>query len=340
MNIETSKSALGDALKFLKPAVGNHESQIGVKIEAKTPSGEVRLFTADGTQARVVDLDDTTVFTEGIAVVPFALLNKVVAKAKKDIHLRVVDSRLILETGGVKYEIPLLDAATFPTVAIPEEFPVTVDAETWAAVKAKVLPFASADLMRPVLTQVVFGDGGVAATDSYRLSVLPTSIDDLRLPREIVIGDAPQIHDGTNMVWIREGNRLAGHVRIEGQYPNWKQLIPPEWEYSVQVDGPAFREAVEMVSPVSGNNLPIKLVFDGATLGLEMSSSEGSASTEVETGGLEGDAVTIGLNPAFLAGALKCFTGSARIDFISPLRPIMLSAGDLQHMLMPIRLNS
>lgn len=117
-----------------------------------------------------------------------------------------------------------------------------------ASGKAALEKVASRDETRPVLTGVELTldeeqdekgsiTGWLAATDSYKLALVPVSFDTADKP---VAGIYPAaaikaMASGSLYVFTKEGVKVQGktgefveYPRIDGQFPNWRQLMPEE----------------------------------------------------------------------------------------------------------------
>ena len=145
-------------------------------------------------------------------------------------------------------------AEDFPRLPeIDPESAFTVDREAFVDTIARVGRSASRDESRPVLTGVLVRFEGdklvMAATDSYRLSVKETALRRRPRPassrrscrrgrsRSSRIGRAARADD---LVGVQENQVVFGvdgvwltARRIDGQFPNYKQLLPEKFEAEV-----------------------------------------------------------------------------------------------------------
>src|SRR5437867_465071 len=110
-----------------------------------------------------------------------------------------------------------------------------------------------ADGSRPVLTGVLMrferGKLVMAATDSYRLSVKETPLEGSLPELEAIVparalgelariaqaGDAIELGVHENQVVFGTGDAWLTTRRIDGQFPNYKQLVPETFDYDVSV---------------------------------------------------------------------------------------------------------
>lgn len=116
-----------------------------------------------------------------------------------------------------------------------------------ASGKAALEKVASRDESRPVLTTVELSldaeqeekgyvTGWLAATDSYKLALVPVSFAKAEKPvAGLYPAAAVKAMIGGPCVFTKDGVKVQGkdgevveHKRIEGQFPNWRMLMPEE----------------------------------------------------------------------------------------------------------------
>lgn len=286
-------------------------------------------------------------------------------KAAEEIEATVEDGRLVM--AGV----------VLPDVATDNEWGEWTDPEFSGATfyhpntVGKVCEFASTDEARPVLTGIHFESEGIVATDSYRLGVMPACGCDaeggVTVPGKVVkafcsvarTDSEAKFHlrwSDTEMVEVsvesKKGTTFTWTGRsIEGQFPNYRQLIPDSWVATATVDpdeaiphlekcarwAADTRAALRM--QLNGNVQALVEVRDGvsvkaAPIAGEVKWHEGDGTDEME----------VGVNPEFLLSAVKFAGEGAEVKVISPLRPILVeNAGEftsVKALVMPIRLNN
>ena len=139
---------------------------------------------------------------------------------------------------------------------------------------------ASRDDMRPVLTGVFVTASGnemtMVATDSYRLAVKRTELEAalggeieaniparaLRELARILSGegvDAAAITLQTNQAIFEAGSITLTTRLIEGQFPNFRQLLPESYEHDVRLPRPEFLDVARRISQLAQRNAPLRL---------------------------------------------------------------------------------
>lgn len=248
-----------------------------------------------------------------------------------------------------------------------------------SAVLLRAAMFASRDETRPILTGVafVYDDGygehardmRVWATDSYRLADLALPARGMRGRRDngergIVNVQsrglsmaAKAMRKAREVVVSTHGNRAIirfhGEVwtvrLIDGQFPNFRQLIPDTAEVTVKVPAAELVGACDVAGAFARKNAPMRLSVNGVVKVTgstpdvcEFEELLTGASYTVAEGGKLGpdDELVIGLNPEFTADIVKAHVGETiELRLISPLRPALYVDGDDIYLQMPIRLN-
>jgi len=128
---------------------------------------------------------------------------------------------------------------------------------------------------------------------------------------------------------------------IEGTYPNYMQIIPKN-ENKLLIEREGFLKAVRRVSIMANGNNAIKLEFAQTAISVSAVASDlGEAKDEVPVD-YKGDAVTIGLNSAYLLDALSVMGGERmQLELGEALGPLALRDGADEgylYIVMPMRL--
>jgi DNA polymerase-3 subunit beta len=227
---------------------------------------------------------------------------------------------------------------------------------------AKVGRAASRDESRPVLTGILVRLEGaplvMAATDSYRLSVKETALPtdtgvelDAIVPAR-ALTEVARIAQGATGEQIDIGvqeNQVVFHVegvwltarRIDGQFPNYKQLRPETFEAEITLPREELLDAVRRVGVMAQRNSPLRLRFEEGQLTIQAQTQDVGEARESLPIAYAGDVLEIGFNPDFLREGLESVSDpEVRLKLISPLRPgLITGAGeDFWYLIMPIRL--
>jgi DNA polymerase-3 subunit beta len=306
---------------------------------------------------------DAEVATEGAVVVPGKLLAELARLLPgEDVSIEHRQGEGVVEvvSGAAVYRIHTYNAEDFPRLPDPAGTTmVPIDAEALLETAAKVSRAASRDESRPVLTGILVRFEGenlvMAATDSYRLAVKETAMSapgpelDAIVPARAlmelsrVAQGASELHLGLqeNQVLFTSDSTLLTTRRIEGQFPNYHQLLPESFESEVTLPRDELLEVVRRVSVMAQRNAPLRLRFAEGELTVSAQTQDVGEAHETMPAAFSGEALDIGFNPEFLRDGIELVDGDElRLKLISPLRPAVLqgTGDDFSYLIMPIRL--
>ncbi|HEV7918762.1 MAG TPA: DNA polymerase III subunit beta, partial [Solirubrobacterales bacterium] len=216
----------------------------------------------------------------------------------------------------------------------------------------------------PHLTAILLSIDGqslrTVATDSYRLAVRTTEISapvteriEANVPAR-ALQEAVRLADGAETVKITLADRqicfqsadgLLVSRLIDGQFPDFEQLIPDSYEHELDLDVAELRDAVKRVSLLAQRNTPLKVALKEGELEVSAQTADvGEAREVIPAPDFSGEPLEIGFNPDFLREGLdSVHTERAKFKLISPFRPGLIVAGEadeFMYLVMPIRLNT
>jgi len=323
------------------------------KLELAATDMEVSLRTA--VEAKVE--------AEGSVVVPGRLLlelARLLPEAEVAIEHKLEEAAVEVRCGTASYRLHTYNAEDFPR--LPETQGIElheVDRETVLDTVGRVSRSASRDESRPVLTGVLMrfepGKLVVAATDSYRLSVKETALEGSvpeleaivparalgELARIAVEGEKLSLGVHENQVVFGTADAWLTSRRIDGQFPNYKQLVPETFEHEVALPRDELLDVVRRVSVMAQRNSPLRLRFADGELTVSAQTQDVGEAHESLPVSFGSEALEIGFNAEFLRDGIDSVAGEqVRLKLISPLRPAVLQgeADDFLYLIMPIRL--
>jgi DNA polymerase-3 subunit beta len=147
-----------------------------------------------------------------------------------------------------------------------------------------------------------------------------------------------------NQVVFEFGDTTFVTRRIEGSFPNYKQLVPKEYETTVRVSTEELSAAVKRVSLMAQHNTPLRLSVNSEdqTLSLSANTQDVGDASEDLMAKVEGPDVEIAFNHTFLSDGIASNSAEETLlEFVSPLKPGVLKPGDGEdylYLLMPVRL--
>jgi DNA polymerase III subunit beta len=304
----------------------------------------------------------------GSAVLPARLLLDVARSlpaAEVTLELRSSEQDVELISGPATFHLRTLRSEDFPTLPEPSpETRVALPVDAFVATISRVARSASRDETRPVLTGVLMSASAqelrMVATDSYRLSVKETALDEplqgsleanvpARALQELVRiaqaapSESLAVSVGQNQVVFELGDIVLSSRLIDGQFPNYRQLLPESVEHELRLASAELTDVVRRISLLAQKNAPLRLSFSEGTLTVSAQTPDVGEASEAVPVPFHGEPFEIGFNPDFLRDGLESVESDELVlKLISPLRPGLIESpdsGDFVYLIMPIRLN-
>lgn len=309
------------------------------------------------------------VLEPGSAVLPARLLLDVVRSLPGEIvtlELRSQEQDVEVVSGTAKFHLRTLRSEDFPTLPdVDGATAIKLPSRAFVDTALQVARSASKDETRPVLTGVLISATGqeltMVATDSYRLSVKHTKIEaqldaplEANVPARALqelarIAQSVEEPDlgvslGQSQIVFELGDVVLSSRLIDGQFPNYRQLLPESVEHELRLDSAEIVEVVRRVSLLAQKNAPLRLGFADGELTVSAQTPDVGEASESLPVPFSGEPVEIGFNPEFLRDGLESVESEQLVlKLISPLRPGLIEspeAGEFVYLIMPIRLNT
>jgi DNA polymerase-3 subunit beta len=304
----------------------------------------------------------------GSAVLPARLLLDVARSLPAEqltMELRAAEQDVELICGPTTFHLRTLRAEDFPSLPAPSpENRVVLPAPAFVETVNRVARSASRDETRPVLTGILMSAAGtelrMVATDSYRLSVKETVLElplegsleanvPARALQELVriaqqaASDDVAVSVGQNQVIFEIGDVVLSSRLIDGQFPNYRQLLPESVEHELRLASGELTDVVRRISLMAQKNAPLRLSFGEGALTVSAQTPDVGEASEAIPVPFHGEPFEIGFNPEFLRDGLESIEDDELVlKLISPLRPGLIESpdtGDFVYLIMPIRLN-
>ena len=373
--IETN-TIVGTGMKIVTQR-GDLAQKLGVVARAVSTRASVQILSgvllrAEGSRLHLAATDmelslrssvDAQIDGDGSIVVPGRLLVELVRllpESEVTIEHRAEESVVHVTSGSSTSTLHTYAAEDFPR--LPDLDAVgtfTVDRVSLLDTVSRVARSASRDESRPVLTGILvrFESGKLvmAATDSYRLSVKETELGGdvpeleaiiparalAELSRVAQVGDAVELGVHDNQVVFAADDVWLTTRRIDGQFPNYKQLLPETFEYDVTLPRNEVLDVVRRVGIMVQRTSPIQLRFAEGELTVFARTQDIGEAKESLPVQFSGEPLEIGFNAEFLREGIESIgEDEIKLRLISPLRPAVIEGGedDPTYLIMPIRL--
>ncbi len=363
LRITCAQDELAQALGVVSRAISTRTSvQIlsGVLLEAR--DGELRLAATDMELSLRASVR-AQIEGDGAIVLPgktFVDLARLLPGSDVTIEHRPAESVVHVTAGNASYTLNTYNPEDFPR--LPELDAVStfaVDREALLETINRVARAASRDESRPVLTGILvsFGDGKLvmAATDSYRLAVKETALRSTAPDLEAIVpgralqelsriagsGDEVEIGVQENQVLFSADGVWLTTRRIDGQFPNYRQLLPESFEHELSIPRVELLDVIRRASVMIQRATPLQLRFAEGELTVVARTHDVGESKESLPIAFTGEPLEIGFNADFLRDGLELLdTDDVRVKLISPLRPAVIQGegDDFTYLVMPIRL--
>lgn len=289
----------------------------------------------------------------------------------KPINFDVKDFLLSLECENYRTKIKGLNPEDFPIIPqVKEGQIINIDPQEFCQALGQILTIPSPSLVRPEISGIFFSFQNnlikMVATDSFRLAekklFIKTNLSEeisLILPqpaaKEIVniFGEKSgemKIYLSPNQIFFESMMLEIPHPQIqftsrlvEGEYPNYQEIIPKKYETSVLISKEEFLNQVKIASLFSGKINEVRLKIDSQKEKIEISSQNPDLGEyRSEFGGkIKGKEISISFNHRFLIDGIQGIkTKEVLFELTDEEGPAVLKpagAEDYLYVIMPIK---
>ncbi|MBO8141795.1 MAG: DNA polymerase III subunit beta [Firmicutes bacterium] len=368
MQFTCEREVLVQAVSVVERAVATRDAMsilTGILIEARAE--RLRLVGTDlelGIECTV----DAQVGSEGTAVVDARLLSQLIRKLPGDevqVETESGSGTAVIRSGRAEFSLHTRPATDFPPLSGPEA------PERWR-VEQRLLrdmirqtAFAAAvDEHRAFLNGVLFEAEGNAlrlvATDSNRLAYREGVLEEpISSPRKILVparaaqeaarmlspdaSEPAEIAAGDNQVTISAGNARLVSRLLEGQFPNYRQVLPQAQPIRTRIGRQEFHAAVERAALLSRKGPAVVVVAARQGL-LTLSAREADVGRSEEAIEIvhEGEDGETAYQARFLLDVLRVIdSDEVRLEFTEGDKPGVIKPADREDylcLIMPVRL--
>ena len=335
--------------------------------------GGVRLsVSGDSLDVTGTDLDLTiTVATtvsgseDGVVVAPGRLVTDIVRALEPGaVSLEADEEELRIASGRSHFTVRTHPAGDFPRLPTPSGDSVTLPSAGLTEALRQVTRAASNEESRPILTGVLMAaeDDGLrlVATDSYRLAVRDLRGAGVLSEGQKVLVPSRALNELLRLLGGVEGDvalRLGAHDAtfgigsvtlttrlIEGEFPNYKALIPADYPNRLTVGREALLDAVRRVKLLARDaTTPVRIALRPTGIELTVITTDWGTATEDVDAKYEGAEMTVAFNPNFLIEGVEAIAGDeVALDTLDALKPATLrpiGSDEYLYLLMPVRVS-
>ena len=366
MNVTCRSEELAETLAVAGRGVSTRTSvHVLTGILLRAEAGRLTIASTDMEISLRLGLD-ATVEDEGAVVVPGRLLvdiARLLPPGEVTLAYRPEEGTARLTCGSASYALNTFaheDFPRLPELEAAERF--QVDRQAFLDTIAKVGRSASRDESRPVLTGVLvrFEEG---RSSWPRPTPTGSRVKETELPqgpgRELeaivparALAELARVGQAAAADTIELGileNQVVFEVdgvtltarRIDGQFPNYKQLVPETFEAEVELPRDEFLDVVRRTALMAQRKSPLRVRFEEGEVTVSAQTQDVGEARESLPVRYAGEPLEIGFNADFLRDGLESVDDEkVRLKLISPLRPGLIQGeeDDYLYLIMPIRL--
>lgn len=362
MKFSINQSELLNALTIVQKGISPRATLpvlAGVFIQTR---GDEVCFQTTDLEMSVQYTAASLVEEEGSIVLPGKLFIDIVKNLPDAaVHIEATTEGAMISCESTSFSIRSMDPSDFPGFPqVAPEQQISVPFDKFASMARKVCRVVSKDESRMILTGVLIsveeGTLKMVATDSYRLAVTECPLDgqvedfsavlsgsfvsDIAgLPKS---GEGISLAVAENQAIVSYGGTVFVNRRIEGKYPNYKQLIPATCDTKCLISRSAMSAAVKRASLLNtaGSHVRFSVNVPSQTIQLTTTQDVGSTQ-EIVKAQIEGDDVEIGFNGNYVIEGLNAMdSGEVSLELQGGMKPGIMKGVDENYLylVMPVRI--
>ena len=350
----------GVAVKTTKPVLE------GILI--RTNDNEIKLTTSD-LEIGIEYIMECEVKEHGATVVNAIMFSEIIRRLPDtEISITLNEKNLLeIECEGSLYKLATMNPDEFPELPkIDIENSIQLDQNNLKNMIKKTIFAVSNEENRPIFTGCLFeienNKLNIVAVDGFRLALrsmyLQNNVNDfnavipgktLNEVNKILTDSFETVKIGVaknQAVFEMENCKLVTRT-LDGQFLNYKNVIPSNWETRIKVNKNNLQDSFERVSLISASSIekekkyPVKVNVDIGKITISCTNQTGDAKEEiyVET---EGKNLEIGFNPKYFLDCLKSIEEEeVYVNFGSDISPCIVKPienNDYVYMILPIKI--
>jgi DNA polymerase-3 subunit beta len=363
MKFNIKKSDFIEGLQKVSSVIGSRSTLpilSNVMIEAQ--SNSLTLTTTD-LEIRITTKIEAKVETDGKTTLPAKKLLSIIRGLPADTVDMEADGshHMSIQSGSSSYKLLGLAADDFP---LPIQFSAVRNLSFKKSDLSRMLErisyAASSDDSRKTLNGILFSVKEnaftVVATDGKRLALVEKVAENFSgedgqaiVPSKSAIeiqrifsgsDEDVAIEFGENQASFSSGGTELTTKLVEGNYPNYRQVIPTSFSRKVDLPCDEFAAAMQRISLiVSESSAYVQITFKDGQIEMKASSTEigeGLESVNIEYSGPE---ISVSFNPVFVLAPFKHLDADkVTMQLNDGYNPVAISCGDgFLYVIMPMR---
>lgn len=369
MKIIVLKSNFLEALSAVERAIGSGSNLPVLKNFLLRSEGSKITAVSTNLELAITYTFSGKVVENGEAVIPFSVLYSIVRNINSErITIELKNKKVVVTTDNYEATIQGYDSKEYPIIPnLHDRVPkITMTAGNLARALENTIIATQFSEIRPEISGIFakIDSGAVffVGTDSFRLA--EKKIEDARCSEEssdvkaiIPLRTAEEVirimaaqgesgvciqFDSTQVLFKTENVEIISRL-IDGNFPEYKPIIPTQTNIEVTVSRHEFVNAVKLTSAFSGkmNDIAFSVGENGKHIELSSSDAATGENTYKVPAKVKGDKISLVFNWKYLLEGAKVFSGEEiTLGINAPEKPVKIkSAGDpsLVYVVMPIK---
>ena len=334
----------------------------------QTNDNEIKLTTYD-LEIGIEYIMDCEVKEQGNTVVNAIMFSEIIRKLPDtEIEITLNDKNLLeIECEGSHYKLATMNPEEFPELPkIEIENSIEIEQNALKNMIRKTIFAVSTEESRPIFTGCLFETENnklnVVAVDGFRLALrsifLKNKTNDfnavipgktLNEVNKILSDSFEPIKIGVakNQALFEMDNCKIVTRIIDGEFLNYKNVIPSNWETRIKVNKNNLQDCFERISLISSSSIekekkyPVKVNVDIGKVTISCTNQTGDAKEELFVS-TEGKNLEAGFNPKYFLDSLKSIEDEeVYVEFGTSISPCLIKStenSEYVYMILPIRL--
>ena len=305
---------------------------------------------------------EANVLEPGEVVLSAKLLGDMVRRlSSSEVEITATETNATTIKGGItEFDIMVMNPGDFPELPSPgADHTLDLETPTFREMVETTLFAGSQDAKKPAHPGDLFAIEPdkltVVALDGYRLAIIEKPVKAAKdisiiIPAKtlaeaikLFTDDDEVVHIAANRRFVVFSSRTYTVISrlIEGDFLDYKRVIPEGYHTRVTVDVRDFSNSIERASLIITERLknPLRITFDG-NITVRCQTTLGKVVDELDAE-IEGEPVEIGFNNRYLLDALR-YSRCDKLVFevsgpLSPVKVLPKDGGDFLFLVLPVR---
>ncbi|MBR3254906.1 MAG: DNA polymerase III subunit beta [Clostridia bacterium] len=334
----------------------------------QTNDNDIKLTTYD-LEIGIEYIVECEVKEQGSTVVNSTMFSEIIRKLPDtEISISINEQNLLeIECEGSLYKLATMNPEEFPELPkIEVENSIEIEQNNLKNMIRKTIFAVSSEESRPIFTGCLFeikeGKLNVVAVDGFRLALRSTILEKQTSDFSAVIPgktlnevnkilsdsfEPVKIGVAKNQALFEMDNCKIVTRLLDGEFLNYKSVIPNNWETRVRVNKSNIQNCFERISLISASSIekekkyPVKVYVEIGKIVISCTNQTGEAKEEIYVS-TEGKNLEAGFNPKYFLDSLKAIEDEeVFIEFGTNISPCIVKSvenNDYTYMILPIRL--